>query len=43
VDVLRRRSAQLNMQALARDIEPLIFDPSQKDRVSGFSEWLARL
>jgi predicted nucleotidyltransferase component of viral defense system len=43
VDALRRRSVELNMQSLAKDVAPFLFDPSQKDRVSRFQEWLATL
>lgn len=43
VDALRNRSTKLDMQALARDVEPFLFDPSQKDRVAHFNEWFATL
>lgn len=37
---LTKRCAELNMKALAMDVEPFLFDSSQKDRVSLFDEWL---
>lgn len=33
----------LNLKALARDVEPFLFDPSQRDRVALFSNWLDSL
>ena len=43
VNALRRRSGELDMQTLARNVEPFLFDPSQKDRVAHFNEWLATI
>lgn len=40
VRALRKRVADLDMRALARDIEPFLFEPSQKDRVILFEKWL---
>jgi predicted nucleotidyltransferase component of viral defense system len=37
---LKARAAELDMKALAKSIEMFLFDPSQKDRVALFNEWL---
>ncbi len=37
---LKERVRGLNLKGLARDVEPFLFDPSQKDRVALFSNWL---
>lgn len=37
---LKRKSKTLNFKMLAKDIEPFLFDPGQKDRVLYFKEWL---
>ena len=37
---LRERADMLNLVSLAKDIEPFLFEPSQKDRVELFKEWL---
>jgi len=43
VGALGQCAASLNMEALARDVEPFLFDPSQADRVRLFERWLAEL
>jgi predicted nucleotidyltransferase component of viral defense system len=43
VKALKDRIKGFNMKTLARDIEPFLFDPSQKNRVAEFGEWLKRL
>ena len=37
---LKTRMKELDLKLLARDVEPFLFDPSQKDRVLHFKEWL---
>jgi len=37
---LKTRVEELDLKLLARDVEPFLFDPSQKDRVLHFKEWL---
>ncbi|MFA6637033.1 MAG: nucleotidyl transferase AbiEii/AbiGii toxin family protein [Candidatus Omnitrophota bacterium] len=37
---LKKKSEDLNFKTLAKDIEPFLFDPSQKDRVINFKNWL---
>lgn len=43
IDRLKEKTEDLNLKILARDIEPFLFDPSQKDRVLYFKEWLNTL
>ncbi len=43
VPVLRQRVQELDLAILAKDIEPFLFDPSQKDRVLYFKEWIDSL
>ncbi len=40
VAALKERISRINLGALARDVEPFLFDPSQKDRVLLFGDWL---
>ncbi|MBU0571477.1 MAG: nucleotidyl transferase AbiEii/AbiGii toxin family protein [Candidatus Omnitrophica bacterium] len=40
VSFLKERSNTLNFKTLAKDIEPFLFDPTQKDRVLFFKDWL---
>lgn len=37
---LKDKSGTLNFRTLARDIEPFLFDPAQKNRVVNFKNWL---
>lgn len=43
INRLKEKTENLNLKILARDIEPFLFDPSQKDRVLYFKEWLNTL
>ncbi len=43
VSALKQRVQELDLAILAKDIEPFLFDPSQKDRVLHFKEWLDSL
>lgn len=43
VQKLKEKSEGLNLNALAKDIEPFLFEPTQKDRVLYFKEWLNTL
>ncbi|MEW5894166.1 MAG: nucleotidyl transferase AbiEii/AbiGii toxin family protein [Candidatus Omnitrophota bacterium] len=40
IAALRKRVSGINMEALARDVEPFLFDPAQKERVVLFNDWL---
>lgn len=40
INKLKRKIDTLNFKILAKDIEPFLFDPSQKDRVLNFKNWL---
>lgn len=40
VDALWQRSKKVNLKELANDVEPFLFDPSQKDRVEMFDQWI---
>jgi len=42
VAALKERASQLNLESLAGEVEPFLFDASQKDRVALFSDWLQR-
>ena len=37
---LKEKSDSLDLKALSKDVEPFLFDPSQKDRVINFKNWL---
>jgi len=37
---LKERSGSIDFKKLAKDVEPFLFDPSQKDRVVNFKNWL---
>jgi len=41
MEALKRRVDTVNLKTLAEDIEPFLFDPSQKDRVIYMKEWLS--
>lgn len=43
IERLKRKSKNLNFQILAKDIEPFLFDPGQKNRVLQFKDWLNTL
>lgn len=43
IRALRERVDCINMKTLAQDVEPFLFDPSQKDRISLFKQWLDTL
>lgn len=40
IAVLKKRSEKFNFKNLARDVEPFLFDESQKNRVLMFKQWL---
>jgi len=40
---LRERVDRIDMKGLAQDVEPFLFDPAQKDRISLFKQWLDTL
>ncbi len=40
ISALKDRIKNINLKALSKDIEPFLFDSSQKDRVLFFEEWL---
>jgi len=40
IERLDQKARQLDWDILAKDIEPFLFDPSQKDRVLYFTDWL---
>lgn len=40
VRALKERVVGLDMKALARDVEPFLFDSAQKDRIIFFEKWL---
>ncbi|ETR67746.1 MAG: hypothetical protein OMM_11271, partial [Candidatus Magnetoglobus multicellularis str. Araruama] len=40
---LKQKASSLNLKILAKDIEPFLFEPSQKDRVLHFVDWLDTL
>ena len=42
IDALRSRVQGVNLKSLARDVEPFLFEPSQKDRIIHMSDWLER-
>ena len=37
---LKQKVSNLDLKLLAKDIEPFLFDPSQKDRILHFVDWL---
>ena len=43
LDKLKKKAKNLNFKALAKDIEPFLFELDQKDRVLYFKEWLNTL
>lgn len=43
IERLKERSKRIDFKVLAKDIEPFLFDPKEKDRVFYFKEWLDRL
>ena len=43
INRLKEKSDILNLKILAKDIEPFLFDPSQKDRVVNFRKWIETL
>jgi len=43
IERLQEKSERLDFKSLARDIEPFLFDPKEKDRVLCFKGWLDRL
>lgn len=40
---LRERVSRIDMNGLAQDVEPFLFEPSQKDRIILFKQWLDTL
>jgi len=40
---LKKKSKNINFKLLAKDIEPFLFDPGQKNRVLHFKDWLNTL
>ncbi|RKY41999.1 MAG: nucleotidyl transferase AbiEii/AbiGii toxin family protein [Candidatus Makaraimicrobium thalassicum] len=40
---LKKKSENLDFKILARDVEPFLFDPAQKDRILYFQDWLNTL
>ena len=43
IERLEQKASHLDLKILAKDIEPFLFDPSQKDRVLYFKNWLTTL
>ena len=43
IRALRERVDRIDMKGLAQDVEPFLFDPAQKDRISLFKQWLDTL
>jgi len=43
IDRLHQKASHLDLKLLAKDIEPFLFDPSQKDSVLYFTDWLNTL
>lgn len=43
ISALQSRIQDLNMRALALDVEPFLFDSTQKDRIILFEDWLKTL
>ncbi|MFH1847443.1 MAG: nucleotidyl transferase AbiEii/AbiGii toxin family protein [Candidatus Omnitrophota bacterium] len=40
---LKTKSEKLDFKTLAKDVEPFLFDPTQKDRIVYFKEWINTL
>lgn len=40
ITALKDRAGQMNMKSLAREVEPFLFDASQKERILLFENWL---
>jgi len=43
IEKLKQKASNLDLKLLAKDIEPFLFEPSQKDRVLYFIDWLNTL
>ncbi len=43
IRALRERVDRIDMKTLAQDVEPFLFEPSQKDRIRLFEQWLDTL
>jgi len=40
---LKEKSESLDFKILAKDVEPFLFDPAQKNRVINFKNWLENI